>query len=177
MDEAYVDFSSKGSAVELIQKNPNIVVLQTLSKAFGLAGIRCGFCIASQDVIKLLNNVKAPYNINVLTTEVAINAMNSIETLNKNVESVLDQRKFLAEKLAKLDFVIEVFPSDSNFILFRVTDRAKEIYKIMADQGVVTRYRGNEMHCEQCIRVTVGTKLENIKFLELLENTWNHLAK
>ena len=172
VDEAYVDFSDKGSAVELVNKYPNIVVLQTLSKAFGLAGIRCGFAIGSPDVIQLMNNVKAPYNVNALTSEVAINAMKSIETLETNIKNLLQQRSVVAEKLEALDFVVKVHPSDSNFLLFEVKDKALELYKTMADAGVVTRFRGNEMHCNQCIRVTIGTEEENTKFLELLQKTW-----
>jgi histidinol-phosphate aminotransferase len=175
VDEAYVDFSDKGSAVELVNKYPNVVVLQTLSKAFGLAGIRCGFCIGSPDVIQLMNNVKAPYNVNSMTSEVAINAMKSISTLEKNIASLLSQRAIVAEKLAAVDFVTKVYPSDSNFLLFRVKDKAVELYKTMADSGVVTRYRGTEMHCDQCIRVTIGTEEQNDKFLELLQKTWADL--
>lgn len=177
VDEAYVDFSDQGSAVELVQKYPNIVVLQTLSKAFGLAGIRCGFCIGSPDVIQLMNNVKAPYNVNNLTSEVAINAMNSVSTLEKNIAATLEQRKLVAEKLNSLDFVTKVFPSDSNFLLFQVKEKAQVMYKTMADSGVVTRYRGNEMHCDECIRVTIGTPEENTKFLELLQKTWDNISK
>lgn len=129
VDEAYVDFSSKGSAVSLIQQYPNIVVLQTLSKAFGLAGIRCGFAIGSPDVIQLMNNVKAPYNVNSLTSEVAINALNSIDTLQGNITAILSQRDVVAEKLKSLDFVVEVFPSDSNFLLFRLKEKAQKMYK------------------------------------------------
>lgn len=176
VDEAYVDFSTQGSAVELVQQYPNIVVLQTLSKAFGLAGIRCGFCIGAPDVIQLMNNVKAPYNVNALTSEVAINAMNSTDTLDKNVAGLLAQRTVVAAKLEALDFVVKVYPSDSNFLLFRVKDYAEKIYKVMADSGVVTRFRGNEIHCGQCIRVTIGTEEENLKFLDLLAETWDTLS-
>ena len=175
VDEAYVDLSSKGSAVELVHKYPNVVVLQTLSKAFGLAGIRCGFCIGAPDVIQLMNNVKAPYNVNAMTSEVAINAMKSIATLEKNIAATLAQRTIVAEKLNGLDFVLKVYPSDSNFLLFRVKDKAIQLYKTMADAGVVTRYRGNEMHCDECIRVTIGTPVENEKFLALLQATWAQL--
>jgi len=171
VDEAYVDFSDKGSAVSLIRKYPNIVVLQTLSKAFGLAGIRCGFAIGATDVIQLMNNVKAPYNVNSLTSEVAINALNSIDTLVQNVSILLKQRVVVAERLNSLEFVTQVFPSDSNFLLFRLREKAKEIYKSMANIGVVVRYRGNEMHCVECLRVTIGTAEENQKFLELLVET------
>lgn len=132
VDEAYVDFSDKGSAISLIHKYPNIVVLQTLSKAFGLAGIRCGFAIAAPDVIQLMNNVKAPYNVNSLTSEVAINALNAINTLEKNISILLSQRDVVAAKLESLDFVVEVFPSDSNFILFRMLANAKDVYTMVS---------------------------------------------
>lgn len=176
VDEAYVDFSDQKSAVGLVDRYPNVVVLQTLSKAFGLAGIRCGFCIGAPDVIQLMNNVKAPYNVNVLTSEVAINAMNSIGTLERNIASILEQRDVVRSQLVALpDIVVKVYPSDSNFLLFRVKDKAEELYRAMADSGVVTRYRGMEMHCDQCIRVTVGTSEENEKFLTLLQQTWKGL--
>lgn len=175
VDEAYVDFSTEKSAVSLVNKYPNVVVLQTLSKAFGLAGIRCGFCIAAPDVIQLMNNVKAPYNVNKLTEEVAINALKSTKILDGNIRKILAQRKLVMEQLEKLDFVTQVFPSDSNFVLFRIKDKALECYKIMADSGVVTRFRGTEIHCENCIRVTIGTEEENKKFLELLVQTYNSL--
>lgn len=178
VDEAYVDFSDQKSAVELVQKYPNIVVLQTLSKAFGLAGIRCGFCIGPPDVIQLMNNVKAPYNVNALTSEVAINAMNSIGTLESNIASILEQRDVVRSQLEALtDIVVKVYPSDANFLLFRVKDKAEELYKAMADAGVVTRFRGNELHCDQCIRVTVGTAEENKKFLAMLQEIWKSLQQ
>lgn len=176
VDEAYVDFSTQGSAIELVEKYPNIVVLQTLSKAFGLAGIRCGFAIGAPDVIQLMNNVKAPYNVNSLTSEVAINAMDSVAVMEKNVATLLEQRQVVANTLTDLPFVIKVYPSDANFLLFRVKKNAKEIYKTMADGGVVTRYRGTEMHCDECIRVTIGTVEENKTFLECLLTTYNALA-
>mmetsp|Transcript_31750 Transcript_31750/g.46831 ORF Transcript_31750/g.46831 Transcript_31750/m.46831 type:complete len:376 (-) Transcript_31750:1235-2362(-) len=176
VDEAYVDFSDKGSAVSLTQKYPNIVVLQTLSKAFGLAGIRCGFAIGASDVIQLMNNVKAPYNVNSMTSEVAINAVNSIDTLTKNVSTILEQRDSVVKKLNSLSFVVKVFSSDSNFLLFRIKEKAKEVYTTMAARGVVVRYRGNELHCFECLRVTIGTAEENQKFLELLIKTYEDLT-
>jgi len=179
VDEAYIDFAgANSSAVCLMKKHNNIVVLQTLSKAFGLAGIRCGFCIGPPDVIQLMNNVKAPYNVNSLTSEVAINAMNSMETLRKNVQSTLEQRALVRKELEALtDIVVKVYPSDSNFLLFRVKDdvKANDLYKKMADGGVVTRFRGNELHCNQCIRVTIGTAEENQKFLATMQTIWKEL--
>jgi histidinol-phosphate aminotransferase len=178
VDEAYVDFGSPGqSAVILLEKYQNLVILQTLSKAFGLAGIRCGFCIGAPDVIQLMNNVKAPYNVNALTSEVAINALKSTDVLEKHVKETLEQRAIVKHKLERLtDIVVKVYPSDANFLLFRVKDKALELYKTMADNGVVTRFRGNELHCDECIRVTIGTAEQNQKFLDLLQRTWEELT-
>lgn len=175
VDEAYVDFSTRGSAVSLIGKYPNLVVLQTLSKAFGLAAIRCGFCLGPPDVIQLMNNVKAPYNVNALTSKLALEAFDSVRALSEHVASLLAQREVVAAELEKLEFVTKVYPSDSNFLLFRMKSKAKDTYKAMADGGVVTRYRGTEIHCEECIRVTIGTPDENAAFLDALVKTFNAL--
>lgn len=177
VDEAYVDFSKEESAIKLIQEYPNIVVLQTLSKAFGLAGIRCGFAMGREDVIQLMNNVKAPYNVNKLTSEVAVNAMKNTDVLAKNVQTLLDQRDIVAKELEGMkDIVVKVYPSDANFLLVRLTKLSKEIYKKMADSGIVVRYRGSELHCEECLRITIGTADENKAFLALLEKTFKELS-
>lgn len=175
VDEAYVDFSTKGSGVSLVNKYPNVVVLQTLSKAFGLAAIRCGFCIGAPDVIQLMNNVKAPYNVNALTSKMALDAFENMANLQSNIDAILEQREIVAKALEGFDFVTKVYPSDANFLLFRLKSHAKEVYKTMADGGVVTRYRGTELHCDECIRVTVGTAEENKTFLEALEKTYQSL--
>lgn len=172
VDEAYVDFSTEQSAISLVQTYPNIVVLQTLSKAFGLAGIRCGFCIGSDDVIQLMNNVKAPYNVNKLTSEVAVNALMNVATLDKNIKVLMKERAVLASELNALEFVVKVYPSDANFLLVKMTKNSRIIYKSMADNGIVVRYRGSEMHCEECLRITVGTPDENKAFLALLKKTY-----
>lgn len=177
VDEAYVDFSKEESAIKLIQEYPNIVVLQTLSKAFGLAGIRCGFAMGREDVIQLMNNVKAPYNVNKLTSEVAVNAMKNTDVLAKNVQTLLEQRDIVAKELeAMKDIVVKVYPSDANFLLVRLTKLSKEIYKKMADSGIVVRYRGSELHCEECLRITIGTADENKACLALLEKTFKELS-
>mmetsp|Transcript_12641 Transcript_12641/g.25907 ORF Transcript_12641/g.25907 Transcript_12641/m.25907 type:complete len:385 (-) Transcript_12641:2716-3870(-) len=176
VDEAYVDFSTVPSATSLVTEFDNVVVLQTLSKAFGLAGIRCGFAIGPSDVIQLMNNVKAPYNVNKLTSDAAANALRNTHVLKKNVKEVLEQREMVAKQLRQLDFVVKVYPSDSNFLLFRVQQKANELYKTMADNGVVSRFRGNEMHCNECIRVTIGTAEENQQFLEKLKTVYAELT-
>lgn len=207
MDEAYIDFSTEPSATSLVTEYDNIVVLQTLSKAFGLAGIRCGFAIGPPDVIQLMNNVKAPYNVNKLTSDAAVNALKNTALLEKNVRDVLEQRDVVARELESLDFVVKVYPSDSNFLLFRVKQKANELYKMvsllnmasgvsftlsflfdgsdtcvraliqMADRGVVSRFRGRELHCNECIRVTIGTPEENGKFLDMLKAVYGDITK
>ena len=132
VDEAYIDFSTTPSATSLVTEYDNVVVLQTLSKAFGLAGIRCGFAIGPPDVIQLMNNVKAPYNVNKLTSDAAANALKNTAILDKNVRDVLNQREVVARELEGLDFVVKVYPSDANFLLFRVKQKANELYKTVS---------------------------------------------
>ena len=132
VDEAYIDFASEPSATSLLSQYNNILVLQTLSKAFGLAGIRCGFAIGPPDIIQLMNNVKAPYNINKLTSDAACNALRGGDVLEGHVKSVLREREVVRGKLEGLEFVERVYPSDSNFLLFRVKRKANELYKTVS---------------------------------------------
>jgi histidinol-phosphate aminotransferase len=172
IDEAYVDFSTQGTGLSLVHKYPNVVVLQTLSKAFGLAAIRCGFCIGPPDVIQLMNNVKAPYNVNELTSKMALEALENTSKVQDTVAELLEQRELVARALERMDFVVQVYPSDANFLLVRVRSHAQQVYKQMADEGIVTRFRGTELHCHECIRVTIGTPEENQAFLEALPKTY-----
>lgn len=177
IDEAYVDFSTQGSALSLVGKYTNLVVLQTMSKAFGLAAIRCGFCVGAPDVIQLMNNVKAPYNVNALTSKMALDALDGTAALRSNIDALLQQREYVAAALEKLEFVTKVYPSDANFLLFRLQgSHAQDVYKKMADDGVVTRFRGTELHCDECIRVTVGTAPENQAFLTALATTYANVS-
>lgn len=175
VDEAYVDFSEKGTALAILADYPNVVVLQTLSKAFGLAAIRCGFCMGAPDVIQLMNNVKAPYNVNVLTSKLAMTAFDNIPVLEKHIKTTLQERAMVKAELDKLEFVVQVFPSDSNFLLVRLTDKALNVYKTMADGGVVVRFRGNENHCTECLRITVGTPEENKAMLARIQQVYASL--
>eukprot|EP00752_Nemacystus_decipiens_P003177 g2940.t1 len=170
VDEAYVDFSGKESACSLIDELDRVVVLQTMSKAFGMAAIRMGFAYANEHIIQYMNNVKAPYNVNRLTQEVAVRALADRTLYQELVTAILKERIRLQEALRRFSFVKEVKESDANFFLVRV-DHAQEVYKRMADNGVVVRFRGNELHCKDCLRVTVGTVEENDRMLELLEET------
>lgn len=178
VDEAYVDYSKHGTALSLVLKYPNVVVLQTLSKAFGLAAIRCGFCFGRPDVIQLLNNVKAPYNVNALTSQMALQALDHTDNLMGTIQQTWKEREKVTQALNALDFVVKVFPSDANFLLFRIKSKALEVYKHMADVAkVVARYRGTELHCEECIRVTIGTPEENEIFLKSLKQSYEYVSK
>ena len=123
-----------------------------------------------------MNNVKAPYNVNKLTSEVANNALRNISVLEDNIGVLLAQREIVRVELEKMEFVVKVFPSNANFLLVRIKQLSKEVYKTMADAGIVVRYRGSEMHCEECLRITIGTEEENKSFLEMLVKTYNELS-
>ena len=168
VDEAYIDFSGTESACCLIDKYPNVVVCQTVSKAFGLAGIRLGMAFAREDVIQLMNNVKAPYNVNSLTIEVAKKAYGDLAIFDKNKAAIMSERDYLVEQLRNFDKVRKIHHSDANFILFEIAN-SKKLYLAMANAGVVCRYRGGEVHCADCLRVTVGTREENDTFMSAIK--------
>ena len=168
VDEAYIDFSTQQSFASLVESYPNLVVLQTLSKAFGLAGIRLGIAIANPEVINYMLKVKAPYNINKLTAEAALKGFDHIEQVHENIAEINREKERIIQSLGELTQVEKVFPSDANFLLFRI-DNAFEIYQMLAKEGVIIRYRGNEPHCENCLRLTIGTPEENNRFLEALD--------
>jgi len=167
VDEAYIDFTDQKSFVPELDRYPNLVVLQTFSKSYGLAGIRLGLAFASEALISWMLRVKAPYNINKLTTEVALRALEQTETFQANVALLNEEREKVALALAGIPAVKKVHPSDSNFIL-AVVDNAYSVYKTMADAGVVIRYRGDQLHCESTVRITIGTPDENERMLAML---------
>ncbi|KAG5177008.1 histidinol-phosphate transaminase [Tribonema minus] len=176
VDEAYVDFAlaARGgggeTACALVGALERVVVLQTLSKAFGMAAIRVGMAYAHADVVQLMNNVKAPYNVNRLSEEVARTALSNLSLYRQRVAQLLEQRDKLMETLRNEPYVRRVLPSDANFFLVEI-EHAHTIYLHMAENGVVVRFRGNELHCTDCLRITVGTAEENAKLLELLRAT------
>lgn len=170
VDEAYIDFSEQESLANKLKNYPNLVVLQTLSKAFGLAGIRLGVALASPDIIKYMMKVKAPYNVNKLTSKAAIDAFINLDTVQKNIASIKQERARIINRLNQIPEVEKIFPSDGNFILFRIHE-ALSIYKKLAEHGVIVRYRGNEPHCENTLRLTIGIPKENDQFL----NTFNQI--
>ncbi|WP_333663545.1 histidinol-phosphate transaminase [Chishuiella changwenlii] len=168
IDEAYIDFSDEKSWLEEIKNYPNLIVIQTLSKAFGLAGIRLGILYASAEIIAVLNKIKPPYNINQLTQEKALEILNDYDKIKLSTKTILNQKQYLEKALQKLPFIEKIYPSDTNFILIKV-DNATERYNELIKKGIVIRNRTNDDLCENCLRITVGTKEENEKLIvELL---------
>jgi len=172
VDEAYIDFSDQESIVSLVENYPNLIVLQTLSKAFGLAGIRLGIAIAHPEIIEYMMKVKAPYNINKLTSQAALKAYDHLDTVNENISLIKKEKSRVISSLENLEQIERIFPSDANFLIFRIQN-ALEVYKELAALGVIIRFRGNEPRCENCLRLTIGTPKENDRFLEALNQTLN----
>ncbi len=168
IDEAYVDFSSKQSWINYLERYPQLIVTQTLSKAWGMAGIRLGMCFASLDIIPVLNKIKPPYNVSKLTQDFAINALEDKGGFSKNLEVILKEKENLKLAFEQLSFVKKVYPSDANFWLIKVTN-AGDRYKSLLTNGVVVRDRSNEPLCENCLRISVGTPEENGRLLRLFK--------
>ncbi|MDR1500870.1 MAG: aminotransferase class I/II-fold pyridoxal phosphate-dependent enzyme, partial [Prevotella sp.] len=169
VDEAYIDFASEKTWLNDLQKYPNLIVLQTFSKAWGLAAVRLGMAFASPEIIKLFNKVKYPYNVNILTQNFVKGELDKLELRKEWIQILLKGRDFLNEELIKLPFVEKIYPTDSNFILVRVTD-ANGLYKHLADKGVIVRNRNSVSLCAGCLRITVGTDEENKILIETLRN-------
>lgn len=168
VDEAYIDFSSAPSYIGELSKYPNLVVLQTFSKAWGAAAIRLGMAFASPEVIGLLNKIKYPYNINQLTQEFALRLLLNENKMKEQLVLLLEGRTLLERRLRELPCVKTIYPSDANFILVRVTD-ATGIYNRLVEKGIIVRNRTNVALCEGCLRITVGTEEENNQLLNELE--------
>ena len=172
IDEAYIDFSRQESYIGMLQEYSNLVVLQTMSKAWGMAGIRIGMAYASSEIISVLNKIKYPYNINRITQDLAVQAIANREKKDRFVKNILDQRRKLEYELKKMKIVHKVFPSRANFLLVKFQDSQKT-YRFLNDKKIVVRDRSNQIHCENCLRITVGTEAENeilINTLKLLDN-------
>ena len=167
VDEAYVDFSSGGSWVNALKEFPNLVVLQTLSKAWGLAAIRLGMAFASKEIIALLMKVKPPYNVNTLTQEKAMEALSNLSRSENRVALTISEKDILMKALSVISLVREVYPSDANFFLFRVDD-PDVVYDYLLQRGVIVRNRSNEPLCRGCLRISVGTPEQNQYLLKAL---------
>lgn len=168
VDEAYSDFSSEKPFRTELNKYPNLIVLNTFSKAWGCAAIRLGMAFASKDIIDIFNKVKYPYNINRLTQEEAIKMMQKHYEVNRWISSLLEERKRLVSEFGKLKICLHIYPTDANFFLVRVTD-AHRIYNYLVDNGIIVRNRTNVTRCKDCLRVTVGTRPENDILIEALK--------
>jgi histidinol-phosphate aminotransferase len=168
IDEAYIDFSEENSWLEKLAQFPNLVITQTLSKAYGLAGIRLGVCYASKEIIKVLNSIKPPYNVNELTQQKAIDRLGNMEAVEKEVAEIISQRDLLIKDLKKISFVKVIYPTDCNFVLVKVDD-ANNRYDQLIKKGIVIRNRTTQPLCENCLRLTIGTMSENKKLIRALK--------
>lgn len=168
IDEAYIDFSNEPSWLASLDQYPNIIVLQTFSKAWGMAALRCGMAFASEEIIAFFNKVKYPYNLNLLTQEAVYKQVENVEQKNEWVKALLMERKSLIDALQALPLVKKIYPTDANFVLVKVDD-ANKIYKQLVDKGIIVRNRNTVTLCEGCLRITVGTPSENKQLLTALQ--------
>lgn len=168
IDEAYIDFSTKGSMLAYLNELPNIIVLQTFSKAWGRAGLRLGVAYASKEIIDFYNKVKYPYNINTITQEKAIKALDNYCEVTTWVNELIESREHLAENLKSLDCVKHIYPSDANFLLIKV-DNPDRLYQYLCDNGIIVRNRNRIEKCAGCLRITIGTKEENIQLINAIK--------
>jgi histidinol-phosphate aminotransferase len=168
IDEAYIDFSDKASWLEKLNQYPNLIITQTLSKAYGLAGIRLGICYAWPEVISVLNKIKPPYNVNELTQLRALERLSHPEIIESEIKSIIEQREELLKVLVDVKFVEKIYPTEANFILIKVDDANKRYAELIA-KGIVIRNRTTQPLCENTLRLTIGTEEENMKLIEALK--------
>ncbi|MCJ0743838.1 histidinol-phosphate transaminase [Pedobacter montanisoli] len=167
IDEAYINFARQKSFIQELTEYANLVVLQTFSKAWGLAAIRLGMAFSSTPVIDILNKVKPPYNINQPTQDLALAALENIQQVNEWIRITVIERERLSNALARIEVVKKIYPSDANFILVEIEDAQNLYYKLL-EQGIVVRDRSKVTLCENCLRITVGTTEENNELLKAI---------
>ncbi|OZV68511.1 histidinol-phosphate transaminase [Winogradskyella aurantia] len=167
IDEAYIDFSRGESWLSRLDEFPNLIITQTLSKAYGLAGIRLGICFASEFIISVLNKIKPPYNINQLTQDKALERLRNLDEVRNEIKLLLLERENLEEALAAISYIKEIYKSDANFLLVKVDD-ADQRYRQLIQKGIVVRNRTKEPLCENCLRLTIGTPSENRNLVNAL---------
>lgn len=168
VDEAYINFSKQKTLIQELTEYPNLVILQTLSKAWGLAALRVGMAFASEDIINVFNKIKPPYNINQASQELALEALNNIEQVNSWIKETVQERGQLELALNALPLVEKVYPSDANFLLVKTTD-SKGIYQHLVDKGIIVRDRSKVELCAGCLRITIGTPEENVQLITTLQ--------
>lgn len=169
IDEAYINYSRSRSFIAELKDYPNLVVMQTFSKAWGLAALRLGMNFASTEIIDILNKIKPPYNINQATQELSLKALDHLEDVNTMIRDTVEERENLVKSLVQLPLVQKVYPSDANFVLTKMKD-ATAIYNYLKEKGIIVRNRSNVILCEDCLRITVGTPKENVQLIEALKN-------
>ncbi|MGZ8541950.1 MAG: histidinol-phosphate transaminase [Chitinophagaceae bacterium] len=167
VDEAYINFSRQQSLLKELKEYPNLVILQTFSKAWGLAALRLGMAFASEEIIELLNKIKPPYNINQATQDFALEALQELGQVNDMIKEIVAMREELGKVFQRMPLVEKVYPSDANFLLVKVKD-AVDIYEYLLNQGIVVRDRSKVQLCEQCLRITIGTEQENTLLVDAL---------
>lgn len=168
IDEAYINYSRQKTFIQELTEYPNLIVMQTLSKAWGLAALRLGLCYASMDIIDLFNKVKPPYNINEASQELALEALQHTEQVNNWIKEVVEQKAHMIQELGMFSFVEKIYPSDANFILVKMKD-ANKLYEFLTARGIVVRNRSKDVLCENCLRITIGTPVENDVLLKSME--------
>lgn len=170
VDEAYAEFSEEVNVINIknILRQKNLVIIRTLSKAHALAGVRLGYAIANKHIIDLIQKVKSPYNISSITTQVALKVIDNKTLVNEHVQKIINERTILINKLKKVKKVEQVYPTDANFILFKITD-ADKIFNKLIDKGIIIRNRSKAAQLKDCLRVTVGTKEQNQLFIKSLK--------
>ena len=169
IDEAYINYSRQKTFIQELTEYSNLVVLQTLSKAWGLAGLRVGMAFASEEIIEIFNKVKPPYNINEASQALALEALQNVEQVNNWIKETVAEREKLKTELNSLESVLTIYPSDANFILVK-TIKPKEIYQFMVNRGIIVRDRSKVELCEGCLRITIGTPNENELLIEAFKN-------
>ena len=168
-DEAYINFARQKSLITLLNEYPNLVVMQTLSKAWGLAGLRVGMAFASKEIIQILMKIKPPYNISEPVQDLALKALDNVETVNAMIKELVAQREWLENELPNVPAVIHVYPSDANFLLIKVKD-ATSIYQHLVANKIVVRDRSKVVLCENALRITVGTEKENQLLVQAMKS-------
>ena len=169
IDEAYIDFTDKDSWIQKINTYSNLIITQTLSKAYGLAGIRLGICYASAAIIAVLNKIKPPYNVNELTQQRALDRLENPIQIKEEINSIIAQRELLLKVLDEVRFVSKIYPTEANFILIKV-DNANQRYDELIAKGIVIRNRTTQPLCENTLRLTIGTAEENQKLIAALKS-------
>lgn len=167
VDEAYIDFSSEKTILRQLQQHPNLIVLHTMSKAWGSAAIRLGMAFASKEIIDIFNKVKYPYNVNLLTQKQALKRLADTSSVEQWISILLQERSRLMKAFAELPICVKMYPTDANFFLAKVTD-AKKIYDYLVEKGIIVRNRSRISLCENCLRVTIGTREENSELIGAL---------